>query len=73
MQDWLPESDFVHLVLDAVEPMGLSGFEPRLGRRGRAGALRAVGRPVEIRAYAERIEIRQDGHAWSGSIPAGGN
>jgi hypothetical protein len=21
MQDWLPESDFVHLVLDAVEQM----------------------------------------------------
>jgi hypothetical protein len=27
MQDWLPESDFVHLVLDAVDQMDLSGFE----------------------------------------------
>ncbi len=33
----------------------------------------AVGRPVEIRTYAERIEIRQDGrvvgehpHCWTG-------
>jgi ABC-type sugar transport system ATPase subunit len=24
--------------------------------------LSAVGRPVEIRAYADRIEVRQDGH-----------
>ena len=34
MQDWLPESDFVHLVLDAVEQMDLSGFEPSIGREG---------------------------------------
>ena len=32
-------------------------------------AASAIGRPVEIRAYAERIEIRQDGR-WSASIPA---
>ena len=27
MLDWLPETDFVHLVLDAVDGMDLSGFE----------------------------------------------
>ena len=36
MQDWLPESDFVHLVLDAVEQMDLSGFEAEY-RTGGAG------------------------------------
>ena len=32
MQDWLPESDFVHLVLDAVEQMDLSVSKPSTGR-----------------------------------------
>jgi transposase len=38
MQDWLPESDFVHLVLDTVEQMDLSGFEAeyRTGGSGQA-------------------------------------
>ena len=27
MLDWLPETDLVHLVLDAVEQIDLSGFE----------------------------------------------
>jgi hypothetical protein len=28
----------------------------------------AVGRPVEVRAYAERIEIRQDGQVCGATI-----
>ena len=54
MQDWLPESDFVHLVLDAVEQMDLSGFEAeyRTGGAGQAPFAPAMMLAVLIYAYA---------------------
>ena len=54
MLDWLPESDFVHLVLDAVEQMDLSGFEAeyRTGGAGRAPFAPAMMLAVLIYAYA---------------------
>src|SRR5688572_31131012 len=54
MQDWLPESDFVHLVLDAVEQMNLSGFEAeyRTGGAGQAPFAPAMMLAVLIYAYA---------------------
>ena len=57
MQDWLPESDFVHLVLDAVEQMDLSGFEAEdLGREGpgRRHSRRPWMLAVLIYAYANQ-------------------
>jgi hypothetical protein len=55
MQDWLPESDFVHLVLDAVEQMDLSGFEAeyRTGGAGQAPFAPAMMLAVLIYAYAK--------------------
>jgi hypothetical protein len=44
------------------------GFHPRMCGRARnlqRVAANAVGRPVEVHAYADRIVIRQDGHAAS--------
>jgi transposase len=54
MQDWLPESDFVHLVLDTVEQMDLSGFEAeyRTGGSGQAPFAPAMMLAVLIYAYA---------------------
>ena len=54
MLDWLPESDFVHLVLDAVEQMDLSGFEAeyRTGGAGQAPFAPAMMLAVLIYAYA---------------------
>jgi len=36
MQDWLPEDDIVHLIVDAVALMDLSGFEAayKVGKAG---------------------------------------
>ena len=38
MMDWLPESDIVHLIVDAVAMMDLRTFEAgyKLGRAGQA-------------------------------------
>jgi transposase len=54
MQDWLPESDLVHLVLDAVEQMDLSVFEAayRTGGAGQAPFAPAMMVAVLIYAYA---------------------
>ena len=54
MLDWLPETDFVHLVLDAVEQMDLSGFEAdnRTGGAGQAPFAPAMMLAVLIYAYA---------------------
>ncbi len=51
--DWLPESDFVHLVLDAVDQMDLSGFEAEYrGGAGQAPFAPAMMLAVLIYAYA---------------------
>ena len=54
MLDWLPETDFVHLVLDAVDQMDLSGFEAeyRTGGAGQAPFAPAMMLAVLIYAYA---------------------
>ena len=38
MMDWLPEGDIVHLIVDAVDLMDLSGFEAtcKVGGTGQA-------------------------------------
>ena len=54
MLDWLPETDLVHLVLDAVEQIDLSGFEAeyRTGGAGQAPFAPAMMPAVLIYAYA---------------------
>src|SRR6476469_132232 len=54
MQDWLPETDLVHLVLDAVEQMDLSVFEAesRTGGAGQAPFAPSMMLAVLIYAYA---------------------
>ena len=71
MQDWLPESDFVHLVLDAVEQMDLTlalphqeGDHAGAGRRGRSGWRAAQERRqlVPWAQEAERIGVPAPHH-----------
>jgi len=57
MQDWLPEDDIVHLVLDAVSLMDLSGFEAehRVGGVGQAPFVPSMLLALLIYAYSHGV------------------
>src|SRR4051812_31000588 len=54
MADWLPESDIVHLIVDAVSLMDLSGFEAqhKLGGAGQAPFAPRMLLTVLVHAYS---------------------
>lgn len=58
MQDWLPESDFVHLVLDAVEQMDLSAFHAGYRADGWGRAAHDPKMMVALTLYAYCTGIR---------------
>jgi transposase len=57
MMDWLPEGDIVHLIVDAVAPMDLSGFEAtcKVGKAGQAPFSPRVLLALLIYAYSHGI------------------
>src|SRR3954465_1959657 len=57
MMDWLPAGDIVHLIVDAVDLMDLSGFEAtcKLGKAGQAPFAPRVLLALLIYAYAQGV------------------
>ena len=57
MMDWLPEGDIVHLIVDAVNLMDLSGFEAtcKVGQAGQAPFAPRVLLAVLIYAYSHAV------------------
>src|SRR4029450_7317735 len=57
MMDWLPEGDIVHLIVDAVALMDLSGFEAtcKVGKAGQAPFSPRVLLALLIYAYSHGI------------------
>jgi transposase len=57
MLDWLPEDDIVHLIIEAVDLMDLSGFEAscRVGKAGQAPFAPRVLLALLIYAYAQGV------------------
>ena len=57
MMDWLAEDDIVHLVVDAVELMDLSGFEAtsKMGRAGQPPFAPAMLLALLIYAYSHGV------------------
>lgn len=60
MMDWLAEDDIVHLVVDAVELMDLSGFEAasKVGRAGQPPFAPAMLLALLIYAYSHGVRLR---------------
>jgi transposase len=74
MLEWLPETDLVHLVLDAIDEMDLSVFEAdyRTGGAGQAAFAPSMMLAVLIYAYANghRSSRKIERLCWRFAQPA---
>ncbi len=72
MMDWLPEGDIVHLIVDAVALMDLSGFEAtcKVGKAGQAPFSPRVLLALLIYAYSHGIRSSRGSSGSAGAMSA---